>query len=755
MSDEDDKLGLDDIFVEMPDGREVTATVALDELTARKGFRPQAWQSGAPETGKSTRLAVGDSEELQRVLGLARRPVVVPGSKEEAALIRVVTRRHAWVDPTGKPCSCAEILERHMERPRACITALNLAQAWGLYEIPLAMGLSGLIGVGHGKTILDILAGMALPGCENVALLVPPTLVNQLIREWELVSQHFKTPNIIVHGKVKLPRDPAPRDFMVEHEGARATRVWLHVYPYSRLSRPDSSTRLTQIDPTLIVADEGHRLRHADTATTSRVFRRLSDQPDRTRFCWWSGSPTDGSLKDYDHLMFAALRQGSPLPTEREVTEDWCRALDPKKVPDEVKEKDPYAPWHSAAPMGALEQLCEEGEHVSEGFHRRLVQTLGVVSTTDAAVSAELCIEEQRPRSEVPREIEEHLRVLRETWRRPDGEVLLDAMSVARTARELACGFHYYWFYPEVNGQPQDAGLIMEWLEIRKDYRSEVRSKLFRRLDHLDSPHLVELAAMRHHGDIKVPEWPGERPCEACAGTGIEIESCQHRCKACHGTGKRAPCSKEEWEARHPEWDSLFWPAWRDIKGRVVYETRASRLDPYLAQDAADWARENRGIVWYESAEFGKWIAQLSGLAQHTGGPDAAALLARETGERSIICSIKAHGTGRDGLQRLFDDQLVAQPPASPTNWEQLLGRLHRIGQTSPRVWARFYRHTPELRDHVDRALARALYVQTTIGSSQKLLRGFVRPEAASAAPIADFVDAFDDADPDGDWEAE
>lgn len=60
--------------------------------------------------------------------------------------------------------------------------------------------------------------------------------------------------------------------------------------------------------------------------------------------------------------------------------------------------------------------------------------------------------------------------------------------------------------------------------------------------------------------------------------------------------------------------------------------------------------------------------------------------------------------------------------------WEQMLGRLHRVGQDSDVVRAEFYRHTPELRDHVDQALRRALYVQGTLGSVQKLRVGWNEP---------------------------
>jgi len=389
------------------------------------------------------------------------------------------------------------------------------------------------------------------------------------------------------------------------------------------------------------------------------VIRYFASHPS-TRFCGWSGSITDSSIKDYWHLAALALRDGSPLPTDREVTEDWSRAIDPSDWP---------------APLGALEALCEPGQSVHDGFHARLVETKGVVATTTASVPMELI---ERDPGTIPAPVLDAMEAVRETWVRPDGEELIDALTVSRCLREIACGFYYRWKFP----RGEAPALIGRWLLARRDWHRELRDKLRARVEHLDSALLCTHAAERHHGD---------RP------TVGDL----------------------------PVWKSVCWPAWRDIKSAVQPESEAIRLDPYLAEDAAAWAAENRGIVWYEARAFGVWVAEISGLPMHAGGPEAGALIARELGDRSIVCSIKAHGTGRDGLQRLYNDQLVAQPPASSMAWEQLLGRLHRIGQESTSVRASFYRHSQELASHVDSALRKALYVQGTLGAAQKLNLGF------------------------------
>lgn len=672
------------------------AATALRELVAEPGFAPRAWQSAAPDTSyQSTKMPVQDSEDLQRIKALPRRAPVLPDSREAELLVQVVTNRYARKRTTR--CDCAGIRERYDLPPDPCITRLNTTQAWALYELHVYGGLLGPIGVGHGKTILDLLSPLAVRGCRKAVLLVPPNLVVQLIQEYELLREHFVVPSMIVWGDVKLPGDVQRRPYNAIAPEPDAPTI--HVYPYSRLSRPESTVKLEEIGADLIVADEAHKLRHADTATTARVLRYLDKHGASVRGAAWSGSLSDASLKDYAHLAAMALREMSPLPLEPETVEDWARAIDPK-LGKRDDGNDYNNPWSAAAPPGALFQLDDgRGGHITEVFHRRLVETPGVVSTRAPAIDAELSIVEQHPNvDEIPEPVEDALDKLRDTWCRPDGEQLVDALSVARCARELACGFFYRWTFPR--GEP--VSLILEWLEIRKLYRSELRWKLAQRREYLDSPYLCELAAKRHHGDVAIPPCPHDK-------------------------------DPREWALKHPMWESEFWPAWRDIRGQVQPETEAVRLDDYLARDAAEWAIANRGIVWYDSNEFGEWVAELSGLTKHGGGPNAGSMLMTELkhtrGQRSVVCSIHSHGTGRNGLQSYFHDQLVAQPPSSPSKWEQLLGRLHRIGQLSPIVYARFYRHTPELADHVDKALARALYVQTTLGSAQKLRTGFKLPE--------------------------
>jgi hypothetical protein len=585
-----------------------------------------------PLTGRA-RPPVQPSEELSRVLATPRRPPVDLDGARGDALAELMTRRlrRTRLDT----CAC-----KRAGRP--CINRLKPAQAWALFEAPLAGGLVGAIGVGHGKTGLDLLAPMVFKECKLAVLLIPPGLREQLLRDYEVWSEHFALPSLRLGNVGKIvPGRPV-----------------LHVIPYSQFSRAGATDLLENLKPDLIIADEAQKLRHRETATTARVLRYLARNPE-TRLCVWSGTLTAKSIKDYAHLSAFALKESSPLPLDPQVVEEWALALDPSD-------------WQ--APSGALGRLCEPGEHIYQGYYRRFSHTLGVVATKAGAVDASIYITERKAPT-MPAHLREQLDNLRAGWVRPDGEELVDMLQVARSARELASGFFYRWKFPRGEAD----ALILQWLAARKAWHRELREKLRFRREHLDSPLLCSKAAIRA---TQVPPYEGDLPV----------------------------------------WKAECWAPWVAARDTVQPESEAVWIDDYLARDAAEWATKNRGIVWYEHEAFGRRVAELSGLPMHAGGAGAEERILAEDGTRSIIASIHAHGTGRDGLQRVFAAQLVANPPTSGAVWEQLLGRLHRIGQEADEVQSYVYRHTPEIADGIDRAIVQARYIEGTLGTYQKLL---------------------------------
>ncbi len=620
-------------------------------------------------------VPVGMSADLDRVLNLPRRkPLDLDDPVACEAIVQYEMQKHGKVNNN---CQCKIIDPR-----RPCITRLLPIQAWSLYEIALANGMLGAIPVGGGKTVLDILAVMALPNCKEALLLVPASLVTQLALDCQLISQHFKTPHVIIHLGVDGNGKPPIRITSNEPNAPL-----LHVLAYSMLSRPNASDWIENLKPNAIIADECDGLKDIlNSSRAIRVARHFVNHP-QTRFCAWTGSITNKSISEFFHLSAWALRLGSPLPLDRQVVEEWGTCLDASEYP---------------APAGALMKLCDVGEDDARiAFRRRLAETRGFVVATSSAVKitggtgiVENDIREKKA-PPLPEKIQQALDLVRD-FQRPDtmiegyegyeNEELEDALAQAKCAIEITCGVLYYWDFPPINGVPQEDSIIQDWYGFRALMNKEFRGQIMQGIQYLDSRNLCENAIKRAYGEIEPDD-------------------------------------------KRPSWKAMNWPAWRDIKDKVYYVPKAHRLDKYLAQDAADWGLANRGIIWTNMTEFSTWVAELSGLRYHGGGPKAGELLRKETGERSIIASLKSHGRGRDGLQHIYNHQLLIVPPAGSDVVQQMLGRTHRRGQKEASVITEVYLHTMEFRRSFKQALTRSKYVKSILGEDQKLLSGWVDDE--------------------------
>lgn len=563
------------------------------------------------------------SRDLSRILELPRR--------ERPDLGPVVEELTARLGKGEVSCRCVDFKRR-------CAKRLLPTQAWALKEMAESNGLLGPIGVGDGKTLLDLLAPMVMPACRVAVLLIPPSLRAQLVGvDWEFYSQHWHLPNL-AGGRWFVPGRPT-----------------VHVIAFSELSGPKSTDLLERLNPDLIIVDEAHHVRRREAARTKRFLRYLSAK-SQTRLCAWSGTLTSKSLKDYAHLSNFALRDGSPTPLHWPTVEEWAGAIDPSDFP---------------APIGALSKLCRAGEHLHAGWQRRLRDTKGVVSSPDESnCQASLIFSERRV--ELPGEVGKLIHEIHQLWQRPDGEELVDAIAKARCAREMACGFFYRWKWPR--GEPEE--VILAWLAARKEWHRELREKLKRSRPHMDSPLLCTRAAIRHY--------------EGYAGD-------------------------------LPIWPAAHWPEWARLRTTAHPETETIWRSDFLVRDAAAWARANVGIVWYEHDAFGRAVAELAGAPFYGPGVDASREILGEVGNRSIVASIRAHGTGKN-LQ-MFSRNLVANPPSDGATWEQLVGRTHRQGQIADEVTVEVYRHTDDMRQALDKARMYSAYIQGTMGGSQKLLR--------------------------------
>lgn len=554
--------------------------------------------------------AVSRSGDLRRVLALPRRE---------------------WLERSSQ---LAEELSQALRTP-AGSQHLRPVQAAMLAEAYEQRGLLGPVGVGHGKTIVSVLAPTVIP-CERPLLLVPAALREQTLRQvLPELRQHWQ-----LHPALK-------------------------VRSYSELSTASKADLLDELQPDLVVADEAHHLKRRSAARTRRFLRYFREHPS-TILVALSGTITKDSLLDYQHLALLALREDAPVPKSWSTCTAWDDAL-------AVRDEKPNAYQRRLAP-GALLDFCEPGEieHAAmrpedaqtlarQGYRRRLVQTPGVVATTGQAVPNSLVVLERPLR--LPTQIAQALAVLDARWVTPGGEEVDDPMRLAAHAKELAAGFYYLWDWPA----SVDAKARACWLQARADWHRYVRDQLRRRVAGLDSP--LQVANAVHAGEL-----PEGAPVLA---------------------------------------------AWQQVEAIGQPPTLPRWLSWYLVEDALAWAnrKDQPGIVWVFHDAVGQLLEQ-RGLRYFGAGRDREVL--ELDGTRSVALSAAAHGTGKN-LQA-YERALLTSCPSSALQWEQLLGRLHRIGQRADEVTIEVYLHTQHLREALEGAVEEARYVQSTTGLEQKLL---------------------------------
>lgn len=286
-------------------------------------------------------------------------------------------------------------------------------------------------------------------------------------------------------------------------------------------------------------------------------------------------------------------------------------------------------------PVGALTRLVgtpEAGislplDAVRAALARRVAESRAVICSPAESVDIPLVIRVLK--SPMPEEVKRARVELDNTWCRPDGEELVTAMEHAEVDRQLRLGGYYAW-----SVEPD-----RDWLYARRAYRRAARTWL---QDHprnvIDSPERLERAILR--GEIFLAEW---EPWLVARSSGY-VEP-----------------------PRHWVWVTEEIAAW------------ASRILFWSTTDV-------RQLVcgFGMRTAFAKRVAELAGAPYFGQGPEAAKAILNEDGTRSIVCSLGAHGQGRN-LQ-MFSRALVFDPPPAGATWEQFLGRLHRPGQTAAEV---------------------------------------------------------------------
>jgi hypothetical protein len=660
-----------------------TIVFTQDQLraVAARAVKPNfQFRSGPP---------VEDSEDLRRIIKIPRRICNITDPIAAQLWTKHLRRERT---PEEGPCNC-------VERWGFCITEFRPAQGWALENAMDAQSLFSALGVGDGKTGIDIMLPLAIPGVQRAVLLIPPNVKPQFMtRDFPQWSAHFKTPQLA--GGTG---------------GWRAGWPILHVLTYNELSSAKNSDILKRINPDLVIADEAQNLADPNSARGGRFLRSFGEKPSM-RFASQSGSYTSKSIKQYAHFLALSFRENSPAPHHPPVVDRWAMAIDAS---------DKLNPF--PCEPGALLDLCgppEEGienlqDKARSAYSRRLYETLGCIATSDPNLPCTLEILERKP-PPMPKEVADAIGFTNANDERPDGEMLQTPLEVSAVTRRLSSGFYYRWRFPhvvggfcEAHGKLNEAcepcmakrkEVIEKWRAARKKWRSEVNYKCKDKIEFLDSPQLIEHAAERWHRGYKFNN---------------------------HGVVQEFPPFTRN--GPRTVFESEHWPLWTELRKTVenvrqavwITDSEGVEVGRWLAQDAAQWALTHKGILWYQHEAFAAAVSKAAKevgleLPWYGGGKQASADIILEKGDRSILASIKAHGTGKN-LQYAFSDNLILNVPSDPRTWEQTIGRTYRQGQPRDVVRVEVYRHTPDYRDAIRMAQARARYIEQTARNRQRL----------------------------------
>lgn len=310
---------------------------------------------------------------------------------------------------------------------------LRAVQAAALYELGTHGGLFGPIPVGHGKTLISLLAAYVLDA-QRPLLVMPAALIKRTNKkggEKEKYAEHWRIPSN------------------------------LQSISYEILGRVQKASYLHEYVPDLLIFDEVHRLKNKRAAVTRRLMRFMKAHPN-TKVLALSGTVMKKSLLDFGHILRWCLKHNAPIPLTDVELEDWAAALDEKT--EEYERPD----------LGALKTFCggvDDIDAARRGFKERLISTPGVVAVTggeDDLVTSSLSI--RALKYDVDPIADTYFAKLRNDMQTPDSWQLMQAVDVWRHSKELALGLFYRW-----DPRPPDP-----WRNARREWGAFVRETLSR-----------------------------------------------------------------------------------------------------------------------------------------------------------------------------------------------------------------------------------------------------------------------------------
>lgn len=378
------------------------------------------------------------------------------------------------------------------------------------------------------NTLILLLAPLVI-GARKPLLLVPAKLVEKTLVERDEYAKHWPIP------------------------------VHTQIISHNTLSVASRKGFLEEGRYDFIGVDECHALRNPGVSRTKSFSHFLKSH--HPRLCLLTGSMSKNSIKDFAHFLKWTLGERAPVPLTFGELQEWAEALDQNK-----SDRD------RTRPIGYLRQLmnyeestlADEATGARRAFRRRVVESIGVIATSENIVGSSLTLEARD--HAVDPEVDAAFRNLRIKWELPDGQPSNDSLAVYRKGRELSLGFFLKW----------DPVAPKEWMARRKEWAKQCREVLKTNRLRLDSELMVVNALD--------------------ADPSYQLEA----------------------------WVAL--QAWREIEPAFKPNKVAVWLSDASIDYCARWAHTAPGIVWCEHVAFAERLAKYGNLRYYGAGSGAEAM---------------------------------------------------------------------------------------------------------------------------------
>lgn len=578
-------------------------------------------------------------------------------------------------------------------------------QCRALLEYIAYKGLLGPIGVGKGKTLISVkIPDIAWrKGLRKILLLVPSSVYGQLTRnDLQWIRQHVAI-QVPFHGLGSLS---SKGRLALAYSG----RKGCYILPYSCLSTQDSVEVLRAVGPECIVLDEAHLVKNAAAARTKRLreyVRQSEQRGNEVELVALSGTITNKSILDYHHLIGSALRQLSPLPISPIIANEWATVLDADAdmATGDTGPIEPLVAWARRNFPKANIPFGLAG--FRSAYRLRLTTAPGVVATSDSSLKTSLTLctravkryEEHKDWAELNRLMTQVI----DEWTTPTGDEIDHAIHTFKWLYELTSGFYNRLSWPEpdvlatrtettVKRATRMLSLAMEHHEVAQEYARELRAWLrTSSRPGLDTPMTVG-KSMSKDGDSWV-------------------------------TKKLYDIWLAKKELEH-EFKTKF-----SARRMMSRDSDPVRVCSFKIDQMVNWVTKTDpkgAIIWVYHTDLGTWAfdalkeAGVDPLHCIAGEHSNRVIRDHKNGDRIIVASMSAHGTGKN-LQH-FQHSYFLQWPRSATLAEQVLGRMHRTGQKADELNPRLNNTTEFDVLNFAACLNDALYNQQTTGNRQRLI---------------------------------